>query len=129
MIRHSLHFLAFGAAAVFAAGGEAAAGSCCNCPAPCAPEPVVEVVVEAHAPAPFYVVDQGPNFTGPGIISYPTVRKLYQSIGDYPYIGHGGGYHPRPRVAYVDVKRVHRPVYRRAPVAPMVRPPLNPRDK
>jgi hypothetical protein len=125
MIRHSLHLLALGAAAVFAAGGEAAAGSCCNCPAPCAPAPVVEVIVEAHAPAPFYVVDHGPNFTGPGVISYPTVRKMYQSIGDYPYIGYGhGSYHHR--VAYVDVKRAHHRIYRRAPVA---RPPLNPRDK
>jgi hypothetical protein len=121
MIRHSLHLLVFGAAAAFAAGGGAAAGSCCNCPAPCAPEPVVEVV-ETHAAAPFYVVDQGPIFTGPGIISYPTVRKMYQSIGDYPYIGYGGYQH---RVAYVDVKRPHHRIYRRAPV---VRP-LNPRDK
>ena len=125
MIRHSLHLLAFWAAAMFAAGGEAAAGSCCNCPAPCAPEPVIEVV-ETHAAAPFYVVDQGPIFTGPGIVSYPTVRKMYQSIGDYPYIGYGhGGYHPQARVAYVDVKRVHRRIYRRAPVVH----PLNPRDK
>jgi hypothetical protein len=125
MIRHSLRLLAFGAAAMFAAGGEAAAGSCCNCPAPCAPEPVVEVL-ETHAAAPFYVVDQGPIFTGPGIVSYPTVRKMYQSIGDYPYIGYGhGGYHPQARVAYVDVKRVHRRIYRRAPVVH----PLNPRDK
>ena len=124
MIRHSLHLLVFGAAAMFAAGGEAAAGSCCNCPAPCAPEPVVEVV-ETHAAPPFYVVDQGPIFTGPGIISYPTVRKMYQSIGDYPYIGYGhGGYHHR--VAYVDVRRPHHRIYRRAP---MVRPPLNLRDK
>ena len=123
MIRHSLHLLAFGATAMFATGGEAAAGSCCNYPVPRAPEPVVEVV-EVHAAAPFYVVDQGPNFTGPGIISYPTVRKMYQSIGDYPYIGYGhGGYHHR--VAYVDVKRAHRPIYRRAPVVH----PLNPRDK
>jgi hypothetical protein len=127
MIRHALGLFVLGTAAITVSSG-AEAGSCCNCPAPCATEPVVEVVVEAHAPAPFYVVDQGPIFTGPGIVSFPTIRKMHQSIGDYPFIGYGhGGY--RHRVAYVDVKRAHHRMYRRAPVVPMVRPPLNPRDK
>jgi hypothetical protein len=137
MIRHALRLLALGAAASVAAGGEATAGSCCNCPAPCPTEQVVEIF-EAHAPAPFYVVDQGPNFTGPGIISFPTVRKEYQSITDYPFIGHGYGRHRHPhgevvlwhksRVVYVDAKAPRRLVGRSTPT-PLVRPPLNPRDK
>jgi hypothetical protein len=136
MIRHAFHLLALGAATTLAAGGEAAAGGCCNCPTPCATEQVVEVV-EAHAPAPFYVVDQGPIYAGPGIISFPTIRKEYQRIGDYPFIGHGYGRHRHPhgdvvlwhkaRVVYIDTKAPRR-VMHRAP-APLVRPPLNPRDK
>ena len=145
MVRHSLHLLALGAAAALAAGGQAAAGSCCACPAPCATEQVVEVV-EARAPAPFYVVDQGPIYAGPGIVSFPTTYKHHQSIGAYPYIGHGYRHHrhhpevvlwQQSRVAYVDVKAPGRMVmsgghrmapYRSAPRR-TVRPPLDPRDK
>jgi hypothetical protein len=122
------HLLALAAAAALAAGGEAAAGSCCACPAPCDTEQFVEVV-EHRAPAPFYVVDHGPIYAGPGIVSFPTTYKKYQSIGAYPYIGHGYGryrhHHPevvlwqQSRVAYVDINAPRR----------MVRPPLDPRDK
>lgn len=145
MVRHSLHLLALAAAAVLAVGGQAVAGSCCACPAPCETEQVVEVV-EARAPAPFYVVDQGPIYAGPGIVSFPTTYKHHQSIGLYPYIGHGyrshWRHHPdvvlwqQSRVAYVDVKASrrtlrqdgHRMTHRSAP-SRMMRPPLNPRDK
>jgi hypothetical protein len=143
MIRHSLHLLAFGAAAALAGGGQAAADPCCGCPAPCAEEQIVEVV-EARAPAPFYVVDQGPIYAGPGIVSFPTTYKKHQSIGAYPYIGHDYHRHPhhpevvlwqQSRVAYVDVKAPHRMVmsgghrmHRSAPRRTM-RPPLDPRDK
>jgi hypothetical protein len=141
MVRHSLHLLALGAAAALALGGEAVAGSCCDCPAPCDTEQFE--VVATRAPAPFYVVDQGPIFAGPGIVSFPTTYKKHQSIAVYPYIGHGYRQHrhysdvvlwQQPRVAYVDVKAYpmissgHRTMHRSAPRR-MVRPPLDPRDK
>ena len=95
MIRHSLHLLVFSAAVALAAGGEAAAGSCCNCPAPCVVEPVVEVV-EAHAAGAVLRRRSGPDLYRSRHHCFPTVRKMYQSIGDYPYIGYGhGGYHHR----------------------------------
>jgi hypothetical protein len=142
MVRYPLYLLAFAAVATLAAGGEAAADSCCACPAPCDTEQFVGVV-EARAPAPFYVVDQGPIYAGPGIVAFPTTYKKYQSIGAYPFIGHGYGRdrHPsdvvlwqQPRVAYIDVKGYpmvsgrHRAIHRSAPRRVM-RPPLDPRDK
>jgi hypothetical protein len=146
MIRPSLHLLALGAAATLAAGGQAAAGSCCACEPACATEQVVEVV-EGYAAAPFYVVNEGPIYAGPGIMSVPTTYKKHQSIGAYPYIGHGDSHHDRhhphvvlwqqSRVVYVDAKAPHRMVmshpprmtpYRSAPRR-MMRPPLDPRDK
>jgi hypothetical protein len=138
-----MHLLALGAVAAFALGGEAAAGSCCDCPAPCDTEQFG--VVESRASAPFYVVDQGPIFAGPGIVSFPTTYKKHQSIGVYPYIGHGyrHGHRPsevvlwqQPRVAYIDVKAPYRMavssghrMMHRSPPRRMVRPPLDPRDK
>jgi hypothetical protein len=145
MVRYSLHLLALAAVTAFAAGGEAAAGSCCACPAPCDTDQVVEIVA-AHRPAPFYVVDQGPIYAGPGIVSFPTTFKHHQSIGAYPYIGHGYGGYRQPRsevvlwqqsrVVYIDVKAPHRMVMsgghrviNRGIQRRMVRPPLDPRDK
>jgi hypothetical protein len=73
-----------------------------------APAPAVEVM--AVAPAPIYVVNQGPDYTGPGIIvPYHTWAPAagYVAPGAYPYRA-GYGYYgprppyiaPRPRVVY-----------------------------
>jgi hypothetical protein len=148
MFRRSLHLLALGAVAALSTGSQAAAGSCCACNASCAPAQVIEVVeAPVPPPAPFYVVDQGPIYAGPGIVSLPTTHKVYRSIAAYPYIGRGPrydhGHHPRvvlwqqSRVFYPDVKGPRRTVlshshrmtpYRSAPrrLAPA---PLDPRDK
>ncbi len=67
--------------------------------------PAVEAI--AIAPAPIYVVNQGPDYTGPGIMTpYHTwmPSASYVVPGSYPYrAGYGYGYH---RYGYV-----HRPVY------------------
>ncbi|HEY5067619.1 MAG TPA: hypothetical protein VIJ04_22685 [Xanthobacteraceae bacterium] len=63
--------------------------------------PAVEAI--AIAPAPLYVVNQGPDYTGPGImVPYHTwtPSASYVVPGSYPY---GYGYH---RYGYA-----HRPVY------------------
>jgi hypothetical protein len=146
MIRHSLHRLALGTVALFAAGGgQAAASDCCACPAPCVTERMVEVVA-VPATAPFYVVNEGPIYAGPGIMSVPTTYKKHQSIGAYPYIGRGYGHYHRhdpeiviwqkSRVLYIDAKAPPRmgmshparmTPYRNAPRR-LLRP-LDPRDK
>jgi hypothetical protein len=49
---------------------------CCECAAPCAPA----VVVKAPRPAdgkPFYVVDQGPVYGGPHIVTTPTFEPFH----------------------------------------------------
>jgi hypothetical protein len=145
MVRRSLHLLALAAAAALVATDEAAAGACCECTPPCAPAQVVEVV-EAHAATPFYVVNHGPVYAGPGIMSIPITYAVHKGPRDYPYVGRDYRYHrhhhdvtlwQKSRMVYVDVKaprRVvvsHRPrmtPYRSAP-RQMMRPPLDPRDK
>ena len=57
--------------------------------------PAVEAI--AIAPAPIYVVNQGPDYTGPGIMTpYHTwmPSASYVVPGSYPYrSGYGYGYH------------------------------------
>jgi hypothetical protein len=67
--------------------------------------PAVEVI--AVAPAPLYVVNQGPDYTGPGImVPYHTwtPSASYVVPGAYPYVS---GYRP----AYHRYGYVRRPVY------------------
>jgi hypothetical protein len=69
--------------------------------------PVVEPQIAA---APIYVVDQGPEYSGPGImIPYRTWSPAVAAAVDYPYVsggygsegyGYGGAYHHGPRYAY-----------------------------
>ena len=68
MAKHPLHLIAIGAAVSLGAVTPAAAGGCC--------------------PAPIYVVNQGPVFTGPG----PMIQQLPDRApkaypGGYPYVG------------------------------------------
>jgi hypothetical protein len=67
--------------------------------------PAVEAI--AVAPSPIYVVNQGPDYTGPGIMTpYHTwtPSASYVVPGAYPYVsGYGAAYH---RYGYV-----RRPVY------------------
>ena len=66
--------------------------------------PVVEPQIAA---APIYVVDQGPEYSGPGImIPYRTWSPAVPAAIDYPYVsggygyGYGGSYHHGLRYAY-----------------------------
>jgi hypothetical protein len=80
MLRHSLHLFALGALVSTAAATEAAAG-CWNCVVPCVPQ------VQIWGLAPSYVVNQGPVFTGPGFVTWPTYEAEVP-IFDYPYVGY-----------------------------------------
>jgi hypothetical protein len=56
---------------------------CCECGAPCAPA----VVVKAPAPhymKPFYIVDQGPVYGGPHIVTAPTFETFHTRRARYP---------------------------------------------
>jgi len=68
MLKSPLYLIALGAAMSLGAVTQAAAGGCC--------------------PAPIYVVNQGPVFTGPG----PMIQQLPDRApkaypGGYPYVG------------------------------------------
>jgi hypothetical protein len=78
---------ALGAIASVSAVTPSAAGSCCACATPClVPAPVVEVVVPYVKP--YYVVDQGPVYDGPGIVTVPTIKYFHTPLADYPYVTH-----------------------------------------
>jgi hypothetical protein len=80
--------LALAAAVSLAAMSQASAGGCCNCGVPCvAPGlyiPVLQVPNVAVV-SPYYVVHQGPVFTGPGLVSYPGYYEESRFVGVYPY--------------------------------------------
>ena len=107
MFRRSIQFLALGAVAAVAAASGAAAGSCCAC---------------APACGQFYIVNQGPVYSGPGIVVTPGYFELDRWPAVYPYIGHSYWYRPYDGPRYRSVHRVRGP--RR-----MVMPPLDPIDK
>ncbi len=79
----------------------------CGCPCGCPgllsyPVPAAEPV--PIAPAPIYVVNQGPDYTGPGIeVPYHTWTPVASDVwpGSYPYFsGYGYGYGYRYGVAH-----------------------------
>src|SRR5262245_40777505 len=113
MLRRSLQVLAIGAVTATAAVSQAAAGSCCSpcwssCAAPAAFIPVVDVVPVYVAP--IYVVNQGPVFTGPGIVTYPGYFDAPVYRAPYPYVA-TDYYNPYPR--YRSVKRTAYRSYKR----------------
>lgn len=85
----------------------------CGCQQPVAyAAPVVEPTPVAAAP--IYVVNQGPDYTGPGImVPYHTWSSVPVAAppAAYPYIhGYGRGYGvPRPRLAF-SPRVYHRPL-------------------
>jgi len=125
MFRRSIQLLALGAAAVAGTASSAVAGGpCCVCAPPVACEP-------------FYIVNHGPVYSGPGVMVSPFYFELDRWPASYPYIGHTYWYQPYDGGPYFDssrrhrhaVQRWHRPAhYPRVPQQ-MVPPPLDPRDK
>jgi hypothetical protein len=96
MLRRSLDRLAFAASALLAATMPSLAGGWhCGWEVPCLPPPPAYVLTFApvfltYAPVPVYVptyvVDQGPVYTGPGIITLPHYEWAAEPVG-YPYVG------------------------------------------
>lgn len=105
MLRRSLKFLIAGAAVSLAAGGAQAGSACCDGCGPCAPGLVEEVVAPVRA-APFYIVDQGPVFYGPGVVAGPSYFEVVTSPHRFPYIGNHY-YRPYDGGPYADPVRHH----------------------
>jgi hypothetical protein len=136
MFRRPLQLLALGTVISAAAATQAAAGSCCGgCWSPCvAPAPVVVaptpvVVQPVVVPVtPVYVVNQGPIYSGPGIMTYPGYFDEWQWPRFYPYVGvdvYAPLYRPyEPRRYYRHVSYRAKPVHHRG-----YRRPLDPADK
>jgi hypothetical protein len=85
--------LAFAALTIAISAGPAAAGGagCCSCAVGCPPlVAVVPAVTE-----PFYIVNQGPDYTGPGIVLVPGYIEVDTAPATYPYVGRDYGSHHR----------------------------------
>jgi hypothetical protein len=84
MSHYPIKLLAFAALAAAISAGPAAAGgySCCSCVGGCAP-----VWAAPPVTGPFYIVDQGPNYVGPGIVLVPGYVEVDTAPATYPYVG------------------------------------------
>jgi hypothetical protein len=90
MLRTSLALVAVTAALAAAAMlRPAAAGDCCACVGGCgiyAPVPPLWSVLPPPTPVPFYIVNQGPDYSGNFITTLPTIDAEGPPV-DYPYVG------------------------------------------
>ena len=69
-------------AATASMGAATPAAACCECAAPCAP-PVVKAPRRAYV-KPFYIVEQGPVYGGPHIVTTPTFEAFHARPARYP---------------------------------------------
>jgi hypothetical protein len=115
MLSRPLLLLALAALATIGVATPAAA-ACCECAVPCAPH-----IVAAPAPAyakhvhvrrhhirrvhvkryvkPFYIVDQGPVYSGPAILTAPRIEPFNRPLAHYPVML-GTYYYPTYRDSY-----------------------------
>jgi hypothetical protein len=117
---------------MLAAPGISSAGSsCCACATPCAPG-----IAVIAPPAEFYVVDQGPTYSGPGLVRVPGVIEVNTMPAAYPYVGRDYYFPGYPDYRYVGVRhverfrhRLHRRNVHRRHVEPHKLQPLEPGDQ
>ena len=64
-------------------GVATSADVCCECAASCAPAVVVKAPRAAYV-KPFYVVEQGPVYGGPRIVTTPTFEAFHTRPARYP---------------------------------------------
>ena len=96
MFPRSLVLVALAATASMGAATPAAA--CCECAAPCAP-PVVKAPRRAYV-KPFYIVEQGPVYGGPHIVTTPTFEVFHTRPARYPAMRQNY-YYPTYRDSYL----------------------------
>ena len=109
MVARSLPLFALGALVWIST--PAAAGSCAApCVAPIPVVPAIPVVVEpASYVTPIYIVNQGPVYGGPGIVTGPKFKRFNVRPAGYPYVS---------RVIYAGTYFYYYPTYDAA-VAPI----------
>lgn len=86
MTSRPLLLLALGATASMSAAAPAIAGP--YCVAPCVPHVVIVQPAEPLYVKPFFVVDQGPVYGGPGIVTWPRIKEFHVPAANYPYVTH-----------------------------------------
>ena len=74
-------------------GAANAADLCCDCGAPCAPH-------ARHYVNPFYIVDQGPVYGGPHIVTTPRFEPFHVPPAHYPAVRQTY-YYPTYRDSYL----------------------------
>jgi hypothetical protein len=96
MIRSSFLVLALGAFAATSAATPAAA--CCGCAVTCGSYATYGYAQPVpYNYQPYYMVNQGPDYSGNFLVRYPTIES--EGYADYPYVG-GGYYRPYPVAPY-----------------------------
>jgi len=80
-----LLLVALGATLSMSAAGPANAADCL---APCVRHVVVVEPAEPLYVKPFFIVDQGPVYGGPGIVTRPLIKEFHVPPADYPYVTH-----------------------------------------
>jgi hypothetical protein len=96
---HPFRQLALAAAVSMAAISQASAGGCWSwgmtCGVPGTYIPVVEVPNVAVV-SPIYVVNHGPSYAGPAIVTYSGFYNDYRPVAIYPYpvMGYRVGHYP-----------------------------------
>ena len=71
-------------AAIASMGAATPAAACCECAAPCAPPVVVVKAPRRAYVKPFYIVEQGPVYGGPHIVTTPTFEAFHTRPARYP---------------------------------------------
>jgi hypothetical protein len=97
MLQHPSKLFALTALVAAIGAGPATAGgySCCACADACAP-----VVVAPPPQGPFHIVNQGPDYTGPGIVLVPGPVVIDTAPATYPYVGRDYDYPLYPAVRH-----------------------------
>jgi hypothetical protein len=86
LVRSSL-LLVLGTIGALSTLTPAAAGSCCACSPICVQPAPVFVVPQPVYVKPIYIVNQGPVYSGPGIVTRPLKKHFNVPLADYPYVG------------------------------------------
>jgi hypothetical protein len=80
-------------------GVATSADICCECAASCAPAVVVKAPRRAYV-KPFFIVEQGPVYGGPNIVTTPTFEVFHTRPARYPAMRQNY-YYPTYRDSYL----------------------------
>jgi len=87
MFARAFVLLVFGTIGALSTLTPATAGSCCPCDPICMQAVPVFVVPQPVYVKPIYIVNRGPVYGGPGIVTRPLKKHFNVPLADYPYVG------------------------------------------